>query len=531
MGEKIKNNVNFALLLLGLESALLTSIPFLIPHTGALALISFIPLFQMDALLRKTGRKHGFLYYYLSFLLFNIFTTWWVWNVSAGGCIAAIILNALQMAAVFAIFRWSRKYLGKTLSLLMFAITWVAWEHCYLETEVAWPWLCLGNSFARSTELAQWYDIFGTMGGSAWILICNILLFLTFSCKKRRRRLAVAACIAIFLPIICSEARYHTYHESSDPFDVVIVQPNIDPLEKFGVTRQEEIDSKLFELASPLVNSSTEYIITPETFTYGIDIDIPLENNSISFYADELSKMPGTNLLAGAITYKVYRSTIQPTKSARFMRSGYWYDAFNTVLSMDSTGVADHYFKSKLVPGAECIPYSRFLSFLAPVFQMMKGAASDYGRSEKMTALKSSSPHKTGVMICYESVFGDYSRSAVSDGASFMTVITNDGWWGDTPGYHQHFSFARLRAIEYRRDIVHVANTGTSGLIDQRGDVLLATPWWVETAASTTVNGNDAITPFVRYGDVVGRVCCYAFLCLLALTAFLLLSGKRFERD
>ncbi|MBR5055831.1 MAG: apolipoprotein N-acyltransferase, partial [Bacteroidales bacterium] len=122
-----------------------------------------------------------------------------------------------------------------------------------------------------------------------------------------------------------------------------------------------------------------------------------------------------------------------------------------------------------------------------------------------------------------ESVYGYWSAEAVRDGATFLAVITNDGWWGDTPGYHQHFRFAALRAIENRRDVAHVANTGISGFINQRGDVLQATGWWVETAIRGDVHTNTRLTFFSRHGDLVGRASQWlsAGLILLLLLSLL----------
>ena len=96
-----------------------------------------------------------------------------------------------------------------------------------------------------------------------------------------------------------------------------------------------------------------------------------------------------------------------------------------------------------------------------------------------------------------------------------MTVITNDAWWGDTPGYRQHLSYSRLRAIELRRDIARCGNTGISAFIDQRGDILQKGPWWERATLSGTVNLNSAQTYFVRNGDVCGRLCVLSFALLL----------------
>ena len=143
-----------------------------------------------------------------------------------------------------------------------------------------------------------------------------------------------------------------------------------------------------------------------------------------------------------------------------------------------------------------------------------------------MDAIPCSDGRRLGAMICYESVYGDWSRVATKKGASFLAVMTNDGWWGDTPGYRQHFNYARLRAIENRRDVVQAANTGTSGFINQRGDVLAKTGWGEETTLRGTVNGNDVQTAFVRNGDRTGRVACHAFCGLLMLLFFVALDTR-----
>ena len=139
---------------------------------------------------------------------------------------------------------------------------------------------------------------------------------------------------------------------------------------------------------------------------------------------------------------------------------------------------------------------------------------SSYGVSDDVNNLTAKDGTEVGVMICYESIYGEYYRRTANYGAQFTAVITNDGWWGDTPGYRQHFRFAKLRAIETRRDVVHVANTGISGLIDQKGDVIQRTGWWEPVSMRGTVNLNDKKTYYTTHGDVVGRICSFLFLLL-----------------
>jgi apolipoprotein N-acyltransferase len=96
-----------------------------------------------------------------------------------------------------------------------------------------------------------------------------------------------------------------------------------------------------------------------------------------------------------------------------------------------------------------------------------------------------------------------------------MMIITNDGWWRNTPGHRQHLRYASLRAIETRRSIARSANTGISAIINQRGEIAQRTSWWVRTTLSGTINANEHITPYVKYGDVIGRVAGVAALLAL----------------
>ena len=96
-----------------------------------------------------------------------------------------------------------------------------------------------------------------------------------------------------------------------------------------------------------------------------------------------------------------------------------------------------------------------------------------------------------------------------------MTVITNDAWWGNTPGYRQHLSYSSLRAIETRRDIARSANTGISALINQKGDIVAEAEWWEQAVLTGKVCLNDRQTFFVRQGDIVGRLCVFFSVLLL----------------
>jgi len=103
----------------------------------------------------------------------------------------------------------------------------------------------------------------------------------------------------------------------------------------------------------------------------------------------------------------------------------------------------------------------------------------------------------------------------VRQGAQFIAVVTNDGWWGNTSGKDQHLAYAQLRAIENRRWVARAANTGISGFINQRGDVVQQTEWWVPASLNQEINLNEEITFYTQTGDYLAYLAlggCVLFL-------------------
>jgi apolipoprotein N-acyltransferase len=110
-------------------------------------------------------------------------------------------------------------------------------------------------------------------------------------------------------------------------------------------------------------------------------------------------------------------------------------------------------------------------------------------------------------------------------GAQFIAIITNDGWWGNTSGKDQHLDYAKLRAIETRRWVCRSANTGISAFINQRGDIVQQTGWWVKTAIKQDINLNSDLTFYVLHGDYIAHIGC--ILAVLGIIGVLVRRKKR----
>lgn len=518
--------------------AVLMSIPFLVPHCGFLALFGFIPLLCMDRIASLSGMKRVWIWHYSAFVLWNAMTTFWVCNATVGGGLFAIFANALQMSLIFGIFRFSKRFFKGALPYIFLAVMWISWERAYFDAQISWPWLVLGNAFARSIGSVQWYEYTGSLGGSLWIWASNLLVFAlmvslsdgswTFRFNAKAKTALVSSCVVVIAaPFIVSKVIYDNYKETEDPLEVLIVQPNIDPYNKFQAMSQAQQTAILLDqvehaipdrkrspedsLSAGMKAESPLLVLAPETFTGDIVTNDFSASRTYRRFIGFLKDYPGVDLLFGASSFTYYDTAEAPSHTARKVRDGRWVESHNSALVVDGTGDSEIYHKSRLVVGVEKTPYP---AFFCKVDDMLGGVMGRCVGQEDISLLHCDGI-PFGAVICYESVYGEFCTGYVRKGAEFLAVITNDAWWGDTPGYVQHLSYSSLRAVETRRSIARCANTGISAIIDQRGVIHEATPWWEPAVIRSTVNLNDRMTFFVRYGDITGRTCTFIFVLLL----------------
>jgi apolipoprotein N-acyltransferase len=239
-----------------------------------------------------------------------------------------------------------------------------------------------------------------------------------------------------------------------------------------------------------------------------------------------LIKYPNLNILIGASTLKAFMPNETVSSTARkFGNSQEYYDSYNTALQLDNTGNIQTYHKSKLVPGVEKMPWPAVFKYIERFAIDLGGISGSLGMQDEREAFFT--PNKkfaAGPIVCYESVYGEYVGEYVNKGANFLAIITNDGWWGDTPGYKQHLNYGRLRAIETRRSIVRSANTGISAIINQKGEIEQASKWWKEAAIKATINVNNELTFYTRFGDYLGLLAIF-----ISMAIFVNLILKKFK--
>jgi apolipoprotein N-acyltransferase len=284
-----------------------------------------------------------------------------------------------------------------------------------------------------------------------------------------------------------------------------IVQGNVEQDRKWSPAERERTVRNYLDLSEALrATDAPELIVWPETalpfYPRNSELILPVLNFV------RLERQP---LLTGAPWYEVF-------EDAGSRQINYYNSA---VLMQPEDRPEATYFKSHLVPFGEYVPLRRYLPFIAPLVE----AAGHFtpGRIEEPLV---TGRIRAGVLVCFESIFGELGRRWVDAGANVLVNVTNDAWYGRSSAPHQSWAMTIFRAVETRRSLVRSANTGISGFVDPLGRVVRQSELFVPWSAAAPVPVLEGRSPFVRGG--------YLFAPLSALAAALILlpGVKRTQR-
>ncbi|HOY31974.1 MAG TPA: apolipoprotein N-acyltransferase [Bacteroidales bacterium] len=531
------------LLLFAVLSGILLSLAWPARGFPFLLFIAFVPLLYIEDFIAKN--KHNFVkssvffYSYIAFFVWNFLTTWWIYYSTLFGAAMAIILNSMFMALVFFIYHLTRRTVFKSRGgYFVLVFFWITFELLHLDWDLSWSWLNLGNGFAAYPRFVQWYEYTGVFGGDVWILLVNIIfykLLLSGFGKYRSRKnmylYGTSVVLLSIIPIAVSLTMYFSYNEKENPYNCVVVQPNIDPYnEKFdGMPIQKQLD-RILDLAKQKIDENTDFLVCPETaIPEYINENEINEYESIDSLKSLIKKFPDLKIVIGISSFKIFTANEKISPTARYSSHGnYYYDVCNTALYLDSFMTPQLYHKSKLVPGVEMMPFPRLLKPLEDFAIDLGGMTGSNATQEERTVFGApGSPAKVAPVICYESIYGDFITEYIRNGANLIFIITNDGWWENTAGHRQHFQYARLRAVETRRSIARSANTGISAFINQRGDVFMPTKYWTPDVITMQIKANNRLTFYARFGDYIGHISKYISLLFILIFFMTMLLNKR----
>lgn len=508
------------------------------PTGGAVILLftAFVPLLLVEFRLRTSQTSNMkwkiFGLAYLSFFIWNAYTTYWLYFSTAFGGIFAITVNSLLMTLVFLLYHIVAKRTDfRNASVFLVAI-WMCFEYLHLNWEFSWPWLNLGNAFSDNISWIQWYEYTGTFGGTLWVWLVNlavfrmVLLFTQYRDKGILMRGTAKAALLIAVPIIVSLLILQNYSESEESIEVVVLQPNINPYtDKYNVT-DSRIGQLLTKLAEEAVTDDTKAVIAPETVFAEFKYYNNFENTAASYFTRQfVREHPQVNFISGISMVDRFSDPELVTSQSNLIGPNDWINDYNSAFMVNASDSAAFYHKSKLVVGVENFPYQSVLKpILGDVMIDLGGTVAMKTVQEDRSVFHLNEGAMAAPIICYESVYGDYVTGYVKNGANFLAIITNDAWWGNTQGHKQHLSYAKLRAVENRRAIARSANTGISAFINEKGEIVSTLGYEEQGALLGQVSLNNELTFYTQYGDYLARIA--QFLALF-IFLFAMIKHKR----
>jgi len=467
-----------------------------------LSFLSFPAFVLLFILADKCDSNKQLAYFgYFGFVVWNLSTTYWLMMASLIAGVAAILANAALMTIPLVLFRvFSKRFDSKWLIALLQASAWVAYEFLHHNWDLSWPWLAIANAWANQIALIQYISATGHLGITFWVVFTSALAYLAL--KEKNQTLALAATFALLLPSGVSLLMFLSSTEApaTNTTRVAVIQPNHDSYQSNGGFGSHAvlIDS-LFSITNKIRTDDTDLIVWPEN---AVDAGIYM-NSRTAFMISDSAKKWNSSIIGGTGLFTLYE---EPPALYRDLYRGQARNYFNAALYVNADGERSRYDKHNLVPIVERFPFVNFFNSIDVFNWLDWGKIAGFGKGLEATSLKTDSFTTQG-LICYDSVYPSWIREFVKDEADFITIITNDGWWGNTSGHYQHFAFARLRAIEFDRWIVRSANNGFSGIIDPEGNVIQKTHYWERTGFTFDVPSKSTKTIYTKFGDWLSYLC------------------------
>lgn len=452
---------------------------------------------------------------YLTFFIFNLFTIYWVggWGAETDPFLmlagaALLFFNPILFLIPSTLFYFSTRLISRRwVSFLLFPFYWVTYEYLYMITDASFPWLTLGNGLSYFTSFIQPAEFIGALGLSLVVLFINVSLFFFVKTYKELKQKNIAATAAaavlVIVPVIYGIYTTSTYKVPERNVTVGLIQPNLDPWDKWEKSNLDELTELYIGMSRAAVSKGAEIVIWPETAlpVYLLDGSHPKSVNMIYDFVENTN----TFLLTGMPDFNLFFNKEQAPKDAKHRRdSDLYYTTYNGIMlfSPEERNI-QKYGKSKLVPFGERVPFVDLFPFLGDWIKWEVGL-SGWNKGKDTTVFKIANKKngmdtvKANGLVCFESVYPDFVAQFINKGAQFIAVVTNDSWYGNSSGPYQHKEIAVLRAVENRRTVVRAANGGISTIIDPLGRTITETKMYTKDIIVGKVPLGKEITFFTK---------------------------------
>ncbi|MFZ2324773.1 MAG: apolipoprotein N-acyltransferase [Ignavibacteriaceae bacterium] len=474
---------------------------------------------------------------YLTFFVLSLITIYWVgsWQSQSDPflMLSGVVLLFFYPCVLLinsTLFFLSKKVFKKDLSLYFFPFFWVTGEYLLTLTDLKFPWLTIGHGLAKFTVFIQIADVIGAFGLSFVVLWINVFIFKGLKIYKEKRKNSIiyfsASATILILILVYGFVKLSTEVKNDKIIKVGIIQPNIDPWNKWELGGLDEMLSSYLSLSQKCVDEGAKLILWPET-ALPVYLMSGTYRDEVELIHEFLSKN-NVSLLTGMPDYRIYEKN--PPRTAKYSKAGkYYYATYNAILLFQPNTIElQRYGKMQLVPLGEHTPFVDQLPFLGDLLKWGVGI-SGWNVGQDTTVFKFTSGKdtiKVGGLVCYESVFPTFPNYFVEQGAQFLSVLTNDSWYGKLSGPYQHKEFAKLRAVENRKAVIRCANGGVSCLINKFGITETETEMFIRTHLVVDVPLNDEKTFYTKNPLIIPILSSAFSLWIFGINILLWLKKK-----
>lgn len=524
--EKEKRNKDRFLLILSGVLLGLSFPPMPIPFPF-LIFISLIPYFYVINKREKLSEINRATY--LTAFVFCLLTIYWVgsWQPSADTFLMIsgfllLFLNPLFFLIPSTLYYFALKLKGRNFAFYTLPVFWVFYEYVYMIQDFSFPWLTLGNSLPYFLHFIQIADIIGVLGISFLILYINLFLYkaLIENKKKYFNKWLYISLILFIVPLIYGFYTFSNYKESDKKISVAILQPNIDPWEKWEGGSLMEITQNYLKQSDEIIDDSTDILIWPETAlpAYIFGGSFPTEAQTIIKYLNEKN----ISLLSGMPDILFYNKDNEKPFDVKYNQQGdYFYANYNGIIGIQP-GVVEiqRYGKMKLVPFGERTPFVDKFPFLSDLIKWSVGLG---GWNVGIDTIafqfntKGNDSFYVSGLICYESIYPVHVSQFINKNTEFFAIVTNDSWYGNSSGPYQHKEISVLRAIETRRTFIRSANGGISCIINPLGETLIETKMFEKAAIKSKIELRNEITFYSKFPALIPDFAFYFTLIIIFL--------------
>lgn len=366
------------------------------------------------------------------------------------------------------------------------------------------PWLQLGYS-QMDNPLVGFAPVLGVEGitFAMTLIVASIYYLIT------QKKILVPLVITSILLCAGYYLQSQQWTTAQPTKTVALVQGNTPQAEKWLPGQRDSILDNYLQLS--LKNDDADIIIWPESAIPALEFQV----ESFLEQTAALMAQSDTTLITGIINYqrkdfadKYYNAVIVLGKPSSDPSTG-----LDSTHNSASPG-RNHYYKNKLLPIGEFVPFEDLLRPIAPLFNL---PMSSFQRGGKHQPNLSADGVKIATAICYEIAFNQTLVNTVNENTGFILTVSNDAWFGHSIAADQHLEIARMRAFEFQRPVLRSTNTGISAVYDAHGQELGRTGKFETAVLRAEVSPSQGMTPFNTYGNTPMLILMFAMLGLVLL--------------